>query len=346
MVARAAEGAMRDAFSILDMCVSATSDGRLTAVTVRDVLGASDKDFLFAFADRLAACDTEGVMRRIDELMRSGREPQVFLKEVTRHLRALLTVKAVADNVTSLLDITEEDEKRYRAQADAFTQERLLRILESYMRTESELRYASAPRIGLEVASLKACEEARGENTAALLERIATLESKLTALTSSLDKGQYAVNAPPNAKPDVSAEPAQPRPAAAPKPKSAPDSEQAIWEQALQLIAKTEPPLLGLLKKERFIGARGTVYQLQVAFERKDFSFQQLNRPARRDSVSRALSEVAGKPLTFEAVLEGDGGVRKEAELREENARTLIDAFGRDAVQIDDAENKPAANPK
>ena len=342
MVARAAEGAMRDAFSILDMCVSAATDGMLTAAVVRDVLGSSDKDFIFAFGSLLAKADTAGVMKHIDTLMRSGREPQVFLKEVTRHLRALLTVKAVPESAASLLEVTDEDEKRYREQAEAFTQERLLRVLDGFMRAESELRYASSPRIGVEVAALRACAEARGEDTAALLERIATLETKLGALTTALDNGQYAATeaARPKAAKPAETGSSQPKESAPVKPKAAPANEQEVWEQALQLIAKTEPPLLGLLKKERFLGAKGTVYQLQVAFERKDFSFVQLNKPNRRETVSRALSEAAGTPLTFEPVLEGDGGARQLSDLRDENARTLIDSFGRDAVQIDDAEPK------
>ncbi|MDD3214827.1 MAG: DNA polymerase III subunit gamma/tau, partial [Eubacteriales bacterium] len=134
MVARAAEGAMRDAFSILDMCVSAAVDGKLTAATVRDVLGSSDKDFLFTFVDTIAAGDAAGVMRHIDTLMRSGREPQVFLRETARHMRALLTVKTVGENAAALLEATDEDEKRYRKQAEAFTQERLLRITDGLMR--------------------------------------------------------------------------------------------------------------------------------------------------------------------------------------------------------------------
>ena len=338
MVARAAEGAMRDAFSILDMCVSAATGNHLTAEVVRDVLGASDREFLFVFGDRLAHGDMAGVMRQIDELMRAGREPQVFIREVSRHARALLTVKAVPEGAAALLEMTEEDEKQYREQANQFTQERLLRIMEGFMRAESELRYASSPRVGLEVAALRACEEAAGEDTATLLERIADLEKKLSMLQSALEGGQLAPKVQPTAATAKEGKnPAESKENAVAKAKPAPTGEQEIWDQALILIAKTEPALFGLLKKERFLGAKGTVYQVQVAFERKDFTLGQLNRQNRKDSIARALSEVAGKPLSFEAVLEGDGGERKAQTLREENAQTLIDTFGRDTVQIDDA---------
>lgn len=349
MVGRAAEGAMRDAFSILDMCVSGVEDGQLSAAAVRNVLGASDRDFLFAFADLLAEGDTAGVMRQIDTLMRAGREPQVFLKEMTRHMRALLTVQAVGEHAADLLDITDEDEKRYRSQAERFTQERLLRVMEGFMRAESDLRYASAPRIGLEVAALRACAENRAGDTLALLERVAALEAQITALQQELAQGltaaaQAAAHSGGRAKPDAPASAASDTAAAPATPKAAkaaPKDEQDIWAQAMQLIAKTEPALLGLLRKERFIGAQGDVYRVQVAFERKDFSLRQLIKPNRIETVSRALSEVAGKPLTFEAVLEPDAGARRADDLREENARTLIETFGRETVQIDDADNQP-----
>ena len=106
MVARAAEGAMRDAFSILDMCVAGAESGTITAAQTRDMLGTSDREFLFAFFDILANRDECGVMHKVDELMRSGREPQVFLRELSGHSRALLTVKAVKQDAASILDVT------------------------------------------------------------------------------------------------------------------------------------------------------------------------------------------------------------------------------------------------
>ncbi len=339
MVARAAEGAMRDAFSILDMCVSSTADGALTAAIAREVLGASDRDFLFAFGEKLAVSDMAGIMHAIDTLMRAGREPQVFLKELTRHVRALLAVKALPENAAALLEITDEDEKRYRKQADSFTSERLLRMMDELMRAESEMRYASAPRVGLEVAVLRACAEQKGEDTAALLERIATLETKLSAFIGQVGSGQLQPVQPQQKADTKPQEKVNAQATVADKAKSTPlppTDEQAIWEEMLKLIAKTEPPLLGLLKKERFVGSQDGVFRVQVAFERKDFTLLQLNKPARRDVIARALSEVAGKPLAFEAVLDGDGGAGKEDKLREENLRTLTSTVGRDLLHVDE----------
>ncbi|MEA5014138.1 MAG: DNA polymerase III subunit gamma/tau [Candidatus Limiplasma sp.] len=362
MVARAAEGAMRDAFSILDMCVAGAVDGAITAAQVRDVLGSSDKDFLFAFVDCIAARDMGGVMERIDLLMRSGREPQVFLRELTAHVRALLTVKAVSKDAAALLDVTDEDEKRYRSQGEAFSQQRLLRIMELLMRAEGELRYASTPRIGLEVAALDACQEPQGEDNAALLERLSEAERKLEALTQAVASGAVLPGAsgpaPKAEGASLASESPKPAPASkegtAPEPKdrksvveklakaasSGEDNDPAaIWQKALAAISKTEPPLFGLLRAERFLGAKGNAYQLLIPFAKKDFTYLKLSQPARIDMVSKALSEAAGMPLVFQPVLEGDLSSAKKEAVQDQVQSMLVETFGRDLVQIDDEED-------
>ena len=349
MVARAAEGAMRDAFSILDMCVAGAEDRKITAALTRDLLGASDREFLFGFFDLLSTRDEGGVMQKVDELMRSGREPQAFLRELSAHCRALLTVKAVSRDAASILDVTEEDEARYRAQAEGVSQARLLRMLDLFMRAEGDLRFASTPRIGLESAALHACEPASGEDAAALAERVEELEARLARLEGDLQSGKLvpaaaapaATPAPGGDAPAKAEAPAaKPAAKAAPAPKAAPVSgdAKAIWDKALQDLAKNEPPLYGLLRKERFIGAKGTVYQVLIPASKKEFSYVRLNQQARRDRIAKALSDAAGTPLTFEAVLEQNAAEKRMETVRDEAQRTLIEAFGRDLVQIDEGE--------
>lgn len=359
MVARAAEGAMRDAFSILDMCVAGAVDGKITAAQVREVLGASDRDFLFSFAQHMSARDAGALMQQIGALMRAGREPQVFLRELTAHFRALLTVRAISGPAATLLEITDEDEKRYRAQAEAFSKERLLKTLDVLMRAEGEMRYAAAPRIGLEVAVLTACEESRGEDVSALLSRIGELETQLGTLQKELAEGRLA--AAPGAA-VTAAQPAndsQPVPAVskappeskADKPAPAPAQEKlsasgpsnvdpnAIWQNTLTAISKVEPPLFGLLKGERFLGAKGNVYQVLIPFSKKDFTYLKLTQQARKDKISQILSETAGVPLAFEPVLEGDLTAVKREAVHDQVQDMLVETFGRDLLQIDDEED-------
>ncbi|MEG1471810.1 MAG: DNA polymerase III subunit gamma/tau [Clostridia bacterium] len=346
MVARAAEGAMRDAFSILDMCVAGAQDGMITAAQVRDVLGTSDREFLFAFMQLVAQRDVAGVMRKVDELMRSGREPQVFLRELSAHCRALLTVKAITVDAASILDVTTEDEKRYREQAEAFSQVRLLRVMDLLMHAEGELRFASTPRIGLEAAVLHACEESAGEDGGALLERIGELEAKLAQLEKDLASGKLVMAAAGDAaqgsggkqtasKGKEPASQAPKKPAAPPVPADA----KGVWEAALAALAKSDPPIFGLLNNQRFLGVKGDTYQVLIPYAKKDFHFLKLGQSPRKERVAEVLSEAAGKPVKFEVLLDQDLSDQRLGSVREEAQKSLIDAFGREAVLID--EEKP-----
>ena len=348
LVARAAEGAMRDAFSILDMCVAGAEDGKITAAQVRDALGTSDREFLFSFMDCIADRDAAGVLRKVDELMRSGREPQVFLKDLSSHCRMLMTVQAVKENAAALLDVTTEDEQRLREQAERFSFSRLLRVLDGFLHAEGELRFASTPRIGLESAALHACETERGEDVSALVERIGELEAKLSAIQSDIASGKLAVRAeggetPKKAKSVSAGETAAPKAAKpAPKPIVVSGDAQEIWKQTLSLIAKNNPPLLGLIRNEKFIGEENGVYRVSLPLSKKGISFEKLNQPNRKKQIEDFLQQASGKPCHFEAVLEKTDAAQEAVHQTLDNAQqSLIDAFGREAVQIDEEGMKP-----
>ena len=348
LVARAAEGAMRDAFSILDMCVAGAEDGKITAAQVRDALGTSDREFLFSFMDCIADRDAAGVLRKVDELMRSGREPQVFLKDLSSHCRMLMTVQAVKENAAALLDVTTEDEQRLREQAERFSFSRHLRVLDGFLHAEGEVRFASTPRIGLESAALHACETERGEDVSALVERIGELEAKLSAIQSDIASGKLAVRAeggetPKKAKAAPAGETAAPKAAKpAPKPIVVSGDAQEIWKQTLSLIAKNNPPLLGLIRNEKFIGEENGVYRVSLPLSKKGISFEKLNQPNRKKQIEDFLQQASGKPCHFEAVLEKTDAAQEAVhQILDKAEQSLIDTFGRETVQIDEEGMKP-----
>ena len=348
LVARAAEGAMRDAFSILDMCVAGAEDGKITAAQVRDALGTSDREFLFSFMDCIADRDAAGVLRKVDELMRSGREPQVFLKDLSSHCRMLMTVQAVKENAAALLDVTTEDEQRLREQSERFSFSRLLRVLDGFLHAEGELRFASTPRIGLESAALHACETERVEDVSALVERICELEAKLSAIQSDIASGKLAMRAeggeiPKKAKAVPAGETAAPKAAKpAPKPIVVSGDAQEIWKQTLSLIAKNNPPLLGLIRNEKFIGEENGVYRISLPLSKKGISFEKLNQPNRKKQIENFLQQASGKPCHFEAVLEKTDAAQEAVhQILDKAEQSLIDTFGRETVQIDEEGMKP-----
>ena len=339
MVARAAEGAMRDAFSILDMCVAGAESGKITAAQTRDMLGTSDREFLFAFFQLLADRDECGVMRKVDELMRSGREPQVFLRELSGHSRSLLTVKAVKQDAASILDVTEEDEKRYREQAEHFSDARLLKMLDLFMRAEGELRFASTPRIGLESAALHACEKNAGEDNSSLLERLGELEAKLSKLEADIASGNLVPAAANNAAVVKTVSKADPSKENKPHLPPVPADAQGVWDRVIDTIKKKDPSMLAFVKTCRFVGNQGNVYRVAVPITAKA-KYDYLTQPARKERLNALLTEITGTASIFEAVMETDLGSKKLDAVRENAQQSLINTFGRENVQID--EGKPS----
>ena len=330
LIARAAEGGMRDALSILDMCMG--HGEQITEELVRGVLGTADKPFLFTFADALSKGSVQQTMHLVDELMRGGREPQVFARDMAYHLRALLLASSCGKEVESLLEITPEDAERYIKQAESFSPNRLLRMLDLFMRVETEIKWASSPRIALEAAAVKACLPAGESAVEDLLERVAELEKKVQS-------GVMAAPAP--------AAPAPRQAAPEPKPQPAPKAQalekqaasgtlppQKIWDQMLQALRKTDASLFSQLAACSFGGVNGDLYRAVVP-KTNPFAIKYLNQDSRKAAVAAALSEIAGASVRFEAVMADQADInqdRRERSLVQE----LIADFGRDKVQIEE----------
>jgi hypothetical protein len=229
-------------------------------------------------------------------------------------------------------------------------------MLGGLMAADSELRFASSPRIGLEIAMLQACEDETGENITALAERVSELEMKIRELPAAsaassrqnaaekpaLNVSAPAANSNENSAQETTANESESRKAAywntesvtTPHEEALQDTE--IWKTVLKQLAVTEPATFGLLKRERFLGEQGGVYRVQIPQERKNISYASLRRQEKVDLISMALTAAGKRPLRFEAVLEGDAAVRQTGV--QENIQMLADMVGRDLLQIDDSE--------
>lgn len=303
MIARAAEGGMRDALSILDMCLGYRSD--VDEALVRDVLGTSDRGFLFRFADALKDEDAAALLGMIDELMRTGREPMVFAKDISQHLRALLMAKVCPGDMAALLDLTQEDADEYCRQAGDFTENRLMKMMELFMAVETELRYASSPRIAVEAAALKACLRTSEVDTAALSDRIVELEKQVKDLTEKLKNGVVAAAPAKHTKaaPVRTDAPApQPQRPAVLTPTGKTDVE--AWKEAMNQLKKSNAGAYSMLTMGRYVGCEGELYRWEAPMG-MDFFVGSLNKEDKRNAVAEALTIATGVQCRFEAVMPG-----------------------------------------
>lgn len=328
LIARAAEGGMRDALSILDMCLGYRSD--VDEELVRNVLGTSDKAFLFRFADALECQDAGMLMGMIDELMRGGREPMVFAKDVSQHLRALLMAKCCGSDLASLLDLTAEDAAEYAEQAKNFSEGRLMKMLELFMAVETELRWASSPRIALESAALKACLRTTEADAAALNDRIAELEKQLAELSEKVKNGVVAAPAR-TGKAATKAEPKQEPPRQAVLTPTGRSSDET-WKEAMSSLKKNASGVYSMLTMGRYAGCDGVLYRWECPIG-QDFFVTALNKEDKRNLIAEALTAAAGVESRFEAVMPGQ--MVETADAAEQSLlQSLGETFGKENFMI------------
>ena len=177
IIARAADGGMRDALSLLDQCLSFCG-GQVTVQDVQSVLGIMDEGFLFDMADRLLSGDARGALLSLDEVVRQGRDMAVFAGNMAGHMRALLLAKACG-NCADILACTADRMSMYEKQAAKHPNARILYAMEQLMRVQSDMRYFPSPRMLLETVLVRIAQPVDDESVEALSARLALVEEKL-----------------------------------------------------------------------------------------------------------------------------------------------------------------------
>ena len=295
-IARAAEGGMRDALSILDMCIGYGQN--VDEALVRHVLGTSDRSFLFRFAEALINQDAAAALGCVDELMNAGHEPAVFAREFAGHVRLLLIARTIPDQFAAAMDLTEETAESYIGQAGTASESRLMSIMDIFLNVDAALRYAASPRMALESAALHACLRTEETDTAALLDRVQELEGKLKALREQIESGAVRVAASPSAPTPASPETETPKPRkAAPKP--ADRGMEQIWKEAVNQLAKSAPGLFTHLSFGQLTSAENHAFRWAPKSRESAFSGDLLSRPENQSRIEDILSQIAGAPCHF-----------------------------------------------
>ncbi|WP_026893643.1 DNA polymerase III subunit gamma/tau [Clostridiisalibacter paucivorans] len=182
LIARNADGAMRDALSILDQCISFvdTSEGAntITYDYVTSVLGTVNNDTLFQMSDYIISKNLDEGLKLIDYIMRQGRDIKQFVKELIIHFRNIMIIKTTED-VYDIIDGTEEMINMLKEQSQTIQLSEVIRILNILSDIENKTKWASHPRIYLETGLVKIITPQNDYTIEALAQRISTLEKMI-----------------------------------------------------------------------------------------------------------------------------------------------------------------------
>jgi DNA polymerase-3 subunit gamma/tau len=196
-LAQAAEGSLRDAFSLLDQVIAACGE-QLEDNRVRQLLGVVPVRLLREVTEAIHAADARRVLELVSQLAAEGYELAHFCGEYTRYVRNLMVAKSCGVE-SPLLQVPNDERQALGELARLFSEEDLTRFFQILLRTEGELRYSLEPRFHLEMGLLKLVHA----------RKLTSLESLLAELGSSAPAKRQESATPRGA---AAASPAPPAP--------------------------------------------------------------------------------------------------------------------------------------
>lgn len=177
LIARMSEGAMRDAISLLDQCIS-TGKQEISYEDVMSVIGMVEDSFIAELVDTVNSKDVGKVLELVDRLVMNGKDIARFASDLVLYYRNLLICK-VAAKPGEIIEASPDTLELMKRQAGTLTREELTFIIKELSLLESGLKWAAHPRILLEVSLIKLCEGCYTYSNDDILDRLAMLEKKL-----------------------------------------------------------------------------------------------------------------------------------------------------------------------
>ncbi len=294
VLARMADGGMRDGLSLLDQCASATA-GELNAQRVYQCLGIAGEQKAGEMMGYIAAHDTRSALTLFNRLYADGKDMSALLDELACLARDLLILKTAPDAGISMLSGVATDEEA-KSLCAAFSQGELVRIMEVLENTMAGFTRNASRRVDAELCFISLCQPQLSLEPAALNARLSRLEEQLAS--------GVMLQPAPQAKPQTQAKHPEPQPQqealAQPEPEIEEETPIGFWADLTAAVRQELPPALSC-----FFSATpgspvdGTVRGNQLILKcTSPFVQEMINKGEVLTVVSRKASTLLGRPMT------------------------------------------------
>ena len=326
IVARAAEGSLRDALSLLDTAI-AYGGGQLEADTVAALLGVTAPAEVRAFARALVEMDTAAALEAVDRAVRDGEDLQGFVRDVVEVCRRALVLKAAP--TAKLTDLTHAEGNELRKLAERVSLDEILYVTRALLDADGKMRESPHPRVELEIAAVRATRRPVPEALENVLRRVDEARAMLgpQAATTPVNAPQQESLLTPRdpaprpaperprsdperprsdaaspSAPPVVAPPSRAAAPSAPPPSSDPGS---AWARVVDEVKARKIMLGSLLDQAR----QGPIVdgELKIVLTGSRFQRETLDERANRDLILQAVRRYMPGVERI-SVAEGDGG--------------------------------------
>lgn len=316
LIARIADGALRDGLSVLDQCAGRSK--KITAPLVSEVAGLAGREAMYRLSDCIANRDSNSAMSIISDLYQNSFDMERLCVEMINHFRNLLVAKTVRKS-RELIICTDDEYNTILEASKGFGVESIVFALDLLQETLVKIKGGASARIEMEMVFIKLCEPKMEESIASLLDRISRLENAVKGgtvvqtapvktevseptpiqpqVTNEEPEPELELAEPDSVQEDTAvdesapAEPTQPAPQQkAPAPSSNETVEFMQWGEFMDVLHRTNIPLFGVLNGSKGY-VRGEYFLLDSPNPAvRDF----IKLPIHSKSIKSALLEVTG----------------------------------------------------
>ena len=317
-IAKSADGAMRDALSLLDQCIAFHLGEVLTYDKVLEVLGAVDTEVFGKLLRKILAQDVTGSIGILEDMVIQGKEIGQFVIDFTWYLRNLLMVKT-SENPSDAVDVSTEQMAELQEIGQSVEVDTLLRYIRVLSELSNQLRYTTQRRVLVEIGLVKLCRPQMEVSQDALLERIRVLEEKLEEWENN---PPVQIGAQPGSVMyggAVGSDPAAVQTKAAPQkekpPVAAPEDLQRIRADWRALVGQTDGMLKTMLNTAvpKYNGATGE-NKLFIEFT-NPLAQNYVDRPDARQLMEDIIAKRYGKTVEVEMRIAGQNQTQGLSEI-------------------------------
>ncbi len=286
-IAKAADGSMRDALSLLDQCIAFHLGRELTYDKVLDVLGAVDTEVFSRLLRGVLERNVLGCIGLLEEIVMQGRELTQFVTDFTWYLRNLLLVRS-SDELEDVVDMSTDNLARLKEEAKLLETDQIIRYIRIFSELSGQIRYASQKRILVEIALIKLCKPEMETDTEAVLDRIRQVEDKVEKGVVVMSAAQGGALAPGQTAAEAGKTPPE-------LPKAVPEDVRAIVTKWPSIVGNADNPMRIYLKGAHL--SLGGDNRLIVVLEDGPQSDYFTRHPENKEQLELLLSDFMGKEV-------------------------------------------------
>jgi len=317
-LARASDGSLRDALSLLDQAV-AFGGKRVEAEQLMILLGAVPQELLRGALEAILARDAAGALKALAAVQDHGCDVRQFFGELMEHVRNLLVARIVPD-AGDLIELGPDEQAEIKADAARLTVDHIQELFRVFLQAEDGIRASQYPWFVVEMAAVRACRVGQAQATPAPARpetRVAPVPPKVAPQAAPPSRASESgpASAPRTEQP-------QPIREAAPSPSARQEPVNLDWEAVVARVLAERPNIGAFLEESALVDAAGDL--VTVGFPASaGTAMRMMQQESYQQAVAEACSALAGQRLRLHVVsLESGTGAPTAAQLRREREAT------------------------